>query len=146
MTPDGAEMDAAKPNSSNRARTLAFGLYAANAKAAAIREVSDRFAALKEIFLARDPAGVTPLLETRVLEACELSLQRRTTEAELALQNSRIELNQLRGVAPDSPLRVAAPSLAFNTAPDTAALLAAACEKNFDYKMRRVELEQQVSP
>jgi cobalt-zinc-cadmium efflux system outer membrane protein len=27
-----------------RARTLAFGLYAANAKAAAIREVSDRFA------------------------------------------------------------------------------------------------------
>jgi len=127
----------------NRARTLAFGLYAANAKAAAIREVSDRFAALKETFLARDPAGVTPLLETRVIEASELSLQRRATEAELALQAALIELNQLRGGAVDAPLRVATPSLTFNAIPDTAALLAAAREKNFDYKMRRVELEQQ---
>jgi cobalt-zinc-cadmium efflux system outer membrane protein len=109
-----------------RARTLAFGLYAANAKAAAIREVSDRFTALKETFLARDPAGVTPLLETRVIEASELTLQRRATEAELALQGALIELNQLRGVAVDAPLRVAAPSLTFNTMPDTAALLAAA--------------------
>ncbi len=126
-----------------RARTLAFGLYAANAKAAAIREVSDRFSALKETFLARDPAGVTPLLETRVIEASELTLQRRATEAELNLQGALIELNQLRGVAVDAPLRVAAPSLTFNTAPATAALLAAARENNFDYKMRRVELEQQ---
>lgn len=67
-----------------RASTLAFGLYAANAKAAAIREVSDRFSSLKETFLARDPAGITPLLETRVIEASELALQRRATEAELA--------------------------------------------------------------
>jgi outer membrane protein, heavy metal efflux system len=128
---------------SARARSLAFGLYAANAKAGAIREVSDRFAALKETFLARDPAGVTPLLETRVIEASELTLQRRATEAELAVQSALIELNQLRGAAPDAPLRVAAPALAFNTAPDTTALLAAARENNFDYKMRRVELEQQ---
>jgi cobalt-zinc-cadmium efflux system outer membrane protein len=126
-----------------RARSLAFGLYAANAKAGAIREVSDRFAALKETFLARDPAGVTPLLETRVIEASELTLQRRATEAELAVQSTLIELNQLRGAAPDAPLRVAAPALAFNTAPDTTALLAAARENNFDYKMRRVELDQQ---
>lgn len=128
---------------SARARSLAFGLYAANAKAGAIREVSDRFAALKETFLARDPAGVTPLLETRVIEASELTLQRRATEAELAVQSALIELNQLRGAAPDAPLRVAAPALAFNTSPDTTALLAAARENNFDYKMRRVELEQQ---
>jgi cobalt-zinc-cadmium efflux system outer membrane protein len=128
---------------SARARSLAFGLYAANAKAGAIREVSDRFAALKETFLARDPAGVTPLLETRVIEASELTLQRRATEAELAVQTALIELNQLRGAAPDAPLRVAAPALTFNTVPDTSALLAAARENNFDYKMRRVELEQQ---
>lgn len=126
-----------------RARSLAFGLYAANAKAVAIREVSDRFAALKETYLARDPAGITPLLETRVIEAGELTLQRRATGAELALQAALIELNQLRGAAPDAPLRVAAPALAFNAVPDTATLLAAARENNFDYKMRRVELEQQ---
>jgi cobalt-zinc-cadmium efflux system outer membrane protein len=126
-----------------RARTLAFGLYAANAKAAAIREVSDRFSSLKETFLARDPAGVTPLLETRVIEASELALQRRATEAELAVQAALIELNQLRGVAVDAPLRVAAPALTLNDVPATADLLAAAREKNFDYRMRLVELEQQ---
>lgn len=126
-----------------RARTLAFGLYAANAKAAAIREVSDRFSALKGTFLARDPAGITPLLETRVIEASELALQRRATEAELAVQAALIELNQLRGAAVDAPLRVAAPALSFASLPATTDLLAAAREKNFDYRMRLVELEQQ---
>jgi len=126
-----------------RARTLAFGLYAAHEKASAIREVSDRFAALKETFLARDPAGITPLLETRVIEASELALQRRATEAELAVQAALIELNQLRGAAVDAPLRVAAPALAFQDVPATPDLLAAAREKNFDYRMRLVELEQQ---
>ena len=126
-----------------RARTLAFGLYAANAKASAIREVSDRFSSLKETFLARDPAGITPLLETRVIEASELALQRRATEAELAVQAALIELNQLRGAAVDAPLRVEAPSLGFNTVPATPDLLAAARDKNFDYRMRLVELEQQ---
>ncbi len=126
-----------------RARTLAFGLYAANAKAAAIREVSDRFSALKETFLARDPGGVTPLLETRVIEASELVLQRRATEAELAVQAALIELNQLRGAAVAAPLRVAAPALVFTSLPATSDLLAAAREKNFDYRMRLVEVEQQ---
>lgn len=128
---------------SARARTLAFGLYAANAKAAAIREVSDRFSALKETFLARDPAGVTPLLETRVIEASELALQRRATEAELAVQAALIELNQLRGAAVDAPLSVKAPVMSFNALPGTSELMAAAHEKNFDYRMRLVELEQQ---
>lgn len=126
-----------------RARTLAFGLYAAHAKAAAIREVSDRFSSLKETFLARDPAGLTPLLETRVIEASELTLQRRATEAELAVQAALIELNQLRGVTVDAPLQVAAPALSFHAVPATADLLAAARERNFDYRMRLVELEQQ---
>jgi outer membrane protein, heavy metal efflux system len=126
-----------------RARTLAYGLHVAHAEAAAIREVADRFSALKETFLARDPAGVTPLLETRVIEAGELALQRRATQAELALQAALIELNQLRGAAPDTPLRVATPRLAFNESPDNAKLLAAARENNFEFRMKRVELEQQ---
>lgn len=126
-----------------RARTLAYSLHAANAEAAAIREVADRFAALKETFLARDPAGVTPLLETRVIEASELALQRRATEAELAVQAALIELNQLRGVNAGTPLRVGSPALKLNDAPKTDALLAAAFENNFDFRIRRVELEQQ---
>ncbi len=126
-----------------RARTLAFGLHTAHARAAAIREVSDRFAALKETFLARDPAGITPLLETRVIEASELVLQRRATEAELAVQAALIELNLLRGAAVDAPLTVAVPALAFHAMPPTAELLGAARERNFEYRTRVLELEQQ---
>lgn len=128
---------------SGRARTLAYTLHAANAKANAVREVADRFSALKETFLARDPAGLTPLLETRVIEAGELALQRRATEAELAVQAALIELNQLRGAAMDAPLRIATPALKLNDAPATAALMAAARENNFDYRMKRLEVEQQ---
>lgn len=126
-----------------RARVLGYSLFAANAKAQAIREVADRFTALKETFLARDPAGVTPLLETRVIEAGELALQRRATQAELEVQAALIELNQLRGAAPDSPLRIQTPTLTLNDPPATDALLAAAKENNFDFRMRRVEVEQQ---
>lgn len=126
-----------------RARSLAFGLYASAEKSAAVREVADRFAALKETFLARDPAGVTPLLETRVIEAQELALQRRATETELAAQAALIELNQLRGVPPATELRASATKLVFNPAPELDALLAAARENNFDFRAKKLELEQQ---
>ena len=126
-----------------RAQTLAYTLYAANAEAAAVREVAERFSALKETFLAREPAGVTPLLETRVIEASELTIQRRATEAELALQGALIELNQLRGLPPTTPLRLAPPALTLNAPPSTASLLSAARENNFDFRMKRLELEQQ---
>ncbi|MGH7945603.1 MAG: TolC family protein, partial [Opitutaceae bacterium] len=108
-----------------RAWVLAYTLHAANAKASAVREVADRFSALKETFLARDPAGMTPLLETRVIEAGELALQRRATTAELEVQAALIELNQLRGAPVSAPLRVATPTLKLNDAPAFDALLSA---------------------
>src|SRR5690349_8755664 len=80
-----------------RTRTLAYRLASAQAQANAVREVADRYAALKAVFLARDPAGLTPQLETRVIEAQELALQRRATVAALAAQTALVELNQLRG-------------------------------------------------
>lgn len=126
-----------------RARTLAFGLQAAQANAAATREVADRYAALKEVFLARDPAGITPQLETRVIEAQELSLQRRATEATLAVQAALVELNQLRGAPADAPLALAPGRIVFQPPPDKASLLAAARENNFEFRARKLELEQQ---
>lgn len=126
-----------------RAFTLAYGLYGAAEKAAAIREVADRFAALKETFLARDPAGITPLLETRVIEAGELALQRRATAAELEAKRALVELNQLRGVPLDTPIQTRANRFAFGRAPDYSELIPAARERNFEYRARRLELEQQ---
>lgn len=125
------------------ARFLASGLQAAQERAAAAAEVAARYEALKEVFLARDPAGITPLLETRVIEAQELALQKRATDAQLAAQAALVELNQLRGRPADAPLDVAPAPLAFGAAPGLEVLLAAARENNFEFRAARLELEQQ---
>lgn len=127
-----------------RALGLAYGLSAEEEKAAAIREVAQRFRELKDVFLARDPAGVTPVLETRVIEAQELAIQRRATAAELALRSARTELNQLRGTPLESPLRIdEGGGLRFAEVPTFDALVAAARENHFEFRARRIELEQQ---
>lgn len=127
----------------SRARTLAFGLHAAHERAQAAAEVAARYRALRELFLARDPGGVTPLLETRVIEAQELVLEHRAGEAQLALQSALVELNQLRGMPVDTPITVTGAPLPLAAAPDFEALLAAARENNFEFRAARLELEQQ---
>lgn len=127
----------------NRARTLAFGLHAAHERAQAAAEVAARYQALRELFLARDPGGITPLLETRVIEAQELTLQHRATEAKLAVQAALVELNQLRGLPVDTPITVSQARLAFSAAPGLEPLLDAARENNFEFRSARIELEQQ---
>ena len=126
-----------------RVRTLAFGLFAAQEKAAAAREVADRFQALREVLVQRDPAGLTPLLETRVIEATELTMQRKASEAELAAQAALLELNQLRGVAPTVHLSVAPTHLAFRPSESMESLVALARTNNFELRLRAVELAQQ---
>ena len=126
-----------------RARTLAYGLFAAQQKAAAAREVADRFQALREVLVQRDPAGLTPLLETRIIEATEITLQHQAAEAVIEAQAALLALNQLRGQPWEESLRIAQASLAFSDAPEIATLLAAARTNNFDLKMRQTELEQQ---
>jgi len=126
-----------------RMRTLAYGLFAAQEKAAAAREVAERFKALREVLVQRDPAGLTPLLETRVIEATELTLQRKASGATLATQAALLELNQLRGVAPDTQLVVSQAQLAFRPAENRATLTALAHTNNFDLRLRAVELAQQ---
>jgi cobalt-zinc-cadmium efflux system outer membrane protein len=126
-----------------RARVLAYSLHVSAEKSSATKEVAARYQTLRELFLARDPAGITPLLETRVIEAQELALKRRATEAELVAQSALVELNQLRGVAFDAPVRSASGQMVFQSSPPLDQLLAAAREKNFEFRMKRVELEQQ---
>jgi cobalt-zinc-cadmium efflux system outer membrane protein len=126
-----------------RTRTLAYGLFAAQAKAAAAKEVAERFQQLREVLVQRDPAGLTPQLETRIIEATELTMQRKATEAHLASQAALLELNQLRGQPWTQPLKVETVRLAFAAAPDAPSLLAAAQTNNFELRMRQVELEQQ---
>src|SRR5947207_476916 len=126
-----------------RARTLAYNLFAAQEKAAAAKEVADRFQKLREVLVQRDPAGLTPQLETRIIEATELTLQRKATEAQLASQAALLELNQLRGQPWTSATRIEPIKLTFAPVPEPEMLLAAAQTNNFELQMRRVELEQQ---
>ena len=126
-----------------RMRVLAYGRFAAQEKAGAAREVAERFRALREVLVQREPAGLTPLLETRVIEATELTMQRKASEAELAAQAALLELNQLRGVQLDERLTVAPPRLAFRPPDPTETLLALAMTNNFELRLRAVELAQQ---
>lgn len=126
-----------------RVRTLAYGLFAAQEKAAAAREVAERFKALREVLVQRDPAGLTPLLETRVIEATELNAQRKATDATLAAQAALLELNQLRGVSPDTRLVVSPAQLKFRPADGLGTLQALAHTNNFELRLRAVELAQQ---
>ena len=126
-----------------RVRTLAYGLFAAQEKAAAAREVAERFRDLREVLVQRDPAGLTPLLETRVIEATELNAQRKASEALLAQQTALLELNQLRGSAPETALPMGQPQLTFPQAQPRETLVAQARTNNFEIRLRAVELEQQ---
>jgi cobalt-zinc-cadmium efflux system outer membrane protein len=127
-----------------RVRALAYGLFAAQEKAAAAREVADRFQALREVLVQRDSAGTTPILETRIIEATELTMQRKASDATVAALAALLELNQLRGAAPKEPLRIAPAELAFSTnTANTETLLALARTNNFELRARAVELTQQ---
>lgn len=140
-----AELGLARFKAALAARTLilAAGLHAAQEKSAATREVADRYRSLREVYLARDPAGLTPMLETRVIEAQELALSRRATEAELAAHAALAELNQLRGQPFEIPVRIAPPTLTFPDLPPATDLISAAREWNFEFRIKRMELEQQ---
>lgn len=127
----------------SRARTLAFSVFVAQQQADAAREVSERLQALAEVVVQRDPAGVTPRLEQRIIEASALVAQKRATDAHVAVRNVLIELNQLRGQPLASPLRIAEPPLKFAPPPDPELLLAVARTNNFELRQRVAELEQQ---
>lgn len=126
-----------------RTRTLAYNLFAAQEKMAAASEVAERFQQLREVLVQRDPAGLTPLLETRIIEATELTLKRRASEAEAATQAASFELNQLRGAPWTNTIRMETAQLGFNPPPAAESLLAAARTNNFELRMRQAELEQQ---
>lgn len=126
-----------------RVRTLAYKVFAAQEKAVAAREVAQRFSALRKVVVQREPAGVTPVLETRVIEATELTMQRKASDAELGIQSALLELNQLRGVPVGTHFAVQRVDLAFRPAETTQILLGLAHTNNFELRERAVELAQQ---
>lgn len=126
-----------------RVRLLAFKLLAAQERSDAARAVAQRFQDLLSVLVQRDPAGVAPLLETRIIEASSLSLNRRAAESQRELLNARFELNQLRGLPVSAPVAVKRTPLVLHPGPSPETLLASARVRNFDIRARASELEQQ---
>jgi cobalt-zinc-cadmium efflux system outer membrane protein len=83
------------------------------------------------------------LLEAKILEASELTVQRKATEAAVEMQKALLELNQLMGRRADSPLEVKRTEFESAKSTPLAALLNQAAQTNYDLRVRRAELEQQ---
>ena len=127
----------------SRIRILGYTLALQQQNAAAAAEVADRFAAVRDVLVQRDPAGVTPLLETRIIEAAAVGVQKRAADAAVTMQKSLLEINQLMGKRADTPLVVQRAEFTLAAEPSIPALIAQAAVGNFDLRVRRTELEQQ---
>lgn len=126
-----------------RVRSRACGVLAAQEKAAAAKEVVERFEALRDALVQPDAAGLTPVLETRFIEATTLTMQRKANDAAPAIQTALVELNQLRGLPEDATVTVAGDRPSFRTAQGLESSLALARTNNFELRARTVELAQQ---
>jgi cobalt-zinc-cadmium efflux system outer membrane protein len=125
-----------------RVRTLAYSISIAQERSMAAREVADRFQGLSDILAQRPPAGVTPLLEARIIDANTINFRRQEREAALAAKTAAAELNQLCGRPADATLQVSAEEL--NLLEMSLETLVAAARANaFDIRIRQRELAQQ---
>ena len=126
-----------------KVQTLAYALSLQQERTAAAVEVSDRLAALRDVIIQRDPAGITPLLEAKVLEATSVIAQKQAGDAAIEMQKALLELNQLRGRRADAPLVVQRAEFTFPAYPAIPQLLLQTAANNYELKARIRELESQ---
>ena len=124
-------------------RELAYRLYTVQAQAQAAQEAAERGQELVQVLVQRDPAGINPLLESRLIEASVITLNSRATEALTQATALVGELNQLRGHPLDAPLEIAPSSLEFSPVPPADTLVGLALTNNFDVVAQQLELAQQ---
>ena len=126
-----------------RARSLGYGLFAADEKAAVSRSVASRMRTLARVIVSRDPAGPAPTLEAAALQADAISAERTAASADAEANSILYELNQLRAAPFAARIRVVRPDLAFPDLPGPDTLAANASANNFELKALRVQFEQQ---
>ena len=135
----------------NKVRFAAHRILIAEQKGEAAREVSGRLRDLLSVLEQRPPTGVVPMIDMRVIQASTIVQERRLAEAERDAALGTYELNQLRGADVSAPLTLAKTNVApatwlrttFIGIPETGVLLTWARARNFEFRTRIVELEQQ---
>ena len=128
----------------NRTQLQGLTLVGGRERAEVAGKVATRLHELREMLIQRDPAGITPILEIRILEATELTLRKRAAEAQLLEDSARVELNLLRGQPSASPLNLENVAIEIpGNIPSADLLLSAAQTNNFELRSRASELRQQ---
>lgn len=126
-----------------RARTLAYTLFTASAKADGASAVATRIEAMAAVTVQRDIAGPSPLIAARILEAGALTARRQAETAVAEYNSALYELNQLRGTPFDAMVRLIAPPMALSPLPPQAMLVEQAQTRNFEIRSLQAELDQQ---
>lgn len=126
-----------------KATELGHALLAAQQRMEAADEVAARGRRLLDTLLLREPAGVAPVLERRIIEAEVIKLEKRAADERAKLLSALAELNLLRGLSPDAPLRLVPDRSDFVPAPDEPALFAIALRDNFTLKQYELSFEEQ---
>ena len=126
-----------------RARSLGYGLFAADEKAAAARSVAQRMRDLARIIVSRDPAGPAPRLEAASLQASAVSAERSAAIADAEANAALYELNQLRGAPFAARIRIIRPDMSLPDLAPGASLAANANANNFELKALRAQFAQQ---
>jgi outer membrane protein, heavy metal efflux system len=126
-----------------RARSLGYALLMTQEKAEAAREVRQRLESLLSVLVQREPAGVTPLLDQRIIEASSVTARRRASQAAREVQAVLLELNLLRGQPPATALKLTGALTLSTNLPSLGVLAEAAGTNNFDVRQRQVELAAQ---
>ncbi|MDR2981794.1 MAG: TolC family protein [Puniceicoccales bacterium] len=122
---------------------LAYTLLAAQQRLDAAEEVASRGRAMLKTLVQRDPAGVAALLETRVIEADILKLEKSAAAQRAELLAALAELNMLRGVDPETSLVLSNETSDFAPAPSNATLLATAIRDNYTLRQFELDLQEQ---
>ncbi len=126
-----------------RARTLGYGLFSADEKAATARTVAQRMRALAGVVVSRDPSGPAPKLEAAVLEAEAINAERAAATADALANAILYELNQLRGAPFAARIRIIRPDATLQELPASGTLAANATINNFELRSLRAQFAQQ---
>lgn len=124
-------------------RRKGYSLFAAQRREAAAQEVAARGEELVANLVQREPAGVTPLVETRAVEAAVIKRRRAATEAAHEAQEALFELNQLRGRPIGERVLILEVVPEFVEMPSIEELIRRAASGNFEMRQREIELAQQ---
>jgi cobalt-zinc-cadmium efflux system outer membrane protein len=126
-----------------RVRALVYGVFVAQERLTAVREVADRFEGLSNVLAQREPTGVTSELEARIIEGNALTLRRQEREAELAARIPLAQLNQLRGQPVNTALQLPPARVVLTELPALRRLLQSARAYAVEIRIREAELAQQ---